>query len=546
MIRSFLFTLLLTLSMHANVQHKDEFIDTYLSNISANMEEKTEILEHIQTREDGTFIDIGTGGDSIAIIASQLPKNSSPTLIAADIDPLVLDSIATRRPEIQEFIHSASGPKVEFVAMSATHMEPIKDSTVSGVVASALAHEVFSYIPAKPSLDQFIEEVCRVLEKGGVFIYRDPKWVDDPSTSCRLHINNEIAKYYTIFFLSRFLDRTFSSIRDYKEECCKPNLYSCTDVTIHAHLKNIDTIGHFPFEEFLHIPSRSIDYTKNFFIEAPKGLISEIQRHYLMYVKNYFVGGFLDPSHFRKDIILSDLSTEEQEVLKAFLKRNPLMIKEGCIPQEFFPTLFKESELIQQFFSEGVRLTFRDTTELSSFLSFLPKDQKWKTHLYRVEDTMLVIDPILLSLMFRGRHEGIFQFIHDDHSLPWDLFEHLKLEGEEHYFYKTTDELITYMGQLSRFVLKDTHKKNYLLAPIDGSHIKVAPRKLYQIILERDMSITDNQGTICAPETSKNIIHFSLQPKQQAFKVYNDLLQEHASCFPNLKKWVSHVETRDS
>src|SRR3990167_4404188 len=88
------------INLQANVEHKDEFINTYLSNISSSMEEKTQLLEHILKYPDCRFIDIGTGGDSVAIIAKQLPKNFRSTLIAADIDPLVLESVKKRRPEI--------------------------------------------------------------------------------------------------------------------------------------------------------------------------------------------------------------------------------------------------------------------------------------------------------------------------------------------------------------------------------------------------------------------------------------------------------------
>ena len=80
--------LVASLALQASVEHKDEFIDTYLSNISNSMDEKTQLLEHILKNPDGRFIDIGTGGDSVAIIVKQLPKNSRPTLIATDIDPL--------------------------------------------------------------------------------------------------------------------------------------------------------------------------------------------------------------------------------------------------------------------------------------------------------------------------------------------------------------------------------------------------------------------------------------------------------------------------
>jgi hypothetical protein len=78
------------LVLFASVEHKDEFIDVYLSNISGNLEEKMEIINHIQNNLTGIFLDIGTGGDAIAILAQKIPQNSRPTLIAADIDPLVM------------------------------------------------------------------------------------------------------------------------------------------------------------------------------------------------------------------------------------------------------------------------------------------------------------------------------------------------------------------------------------------------------------------------------------------------------------------------
>jgi SAM-dependent methyltransferase len=164
------------------------------------MGEKTEIFQHIIRNLDGTFLDIGTGGDAIAVLAEKLPKNSRPTLIAADIDPLVIESVKKRRQEINQYINQPTGPKVELITMSAVDMNTIKDSSIAGISASALAHEVFSYVPNKGPLDQFISEVCRVLEKEGVFVYRDPKWVDDPHAHCNMIVKKKIAKYYISLF----------------------------------------------------------------------------------------------------------------------------------------------------------------------------------------------------------------------------------------------------------------------------------------------------------------------------------------------------------
>jgi hypothetical protein len=143
------FFLLINSYLLASVEHKDEFIDSYLSNISSNMNEKIQLVEHIKKNLNGIFIDVGTGGDAIAIIAKQLPKGSNTTLIASDIDPMVINSIPKRRPEINEFLNSSNGPTIELVTMSATNMSPIKDSSIFGVGASAVAHEVFSYTANK-------------------------------------------------------------------------------------------------------------------------------------------------------------------------------------------------------------------------------------------------------------------------------------------------------------------------------------------------------------------------------------------------------------
>ncbi len=89
-------------------------------------------------------------------------------------------------------------------------MTPLSDQTIDGISASALTHEIFSYVPTKSSLDQFFIEVIRVLKKDGVFVYRDPKWDDNPDQDCLLILKDRMAKFFTTLFLPRFLDKDFS------------------------------------------------------------------------------------------------------------------------------------------------------------------------------------------------------------------------------------------------------------------------------------------------------------------------------------------------
>jgi SAM-dependent methyltransferase len=542
----FLFFLLTSSTLQASIEHKDEFIDVYLSNISSNMDEKTQLIEHIKKNPDGMFIDIGTGGDAIAIMAKELPDTIRPTLIAADLDPLVIQSIRTRRKEINQYIDAAKGPKVELITMSAANMVPIKTSTIAGIGASALAHEVYSYTPAKSPLDQFIGEICRVLEKEGVFVYRDPKWVDDPKTRCIVIVKEITAKYYTTLFLAKFLDRQFSMLRDYRDECCKPQLYSPADVKVNVYLYGQEECIQMDFKQFLDTASKNIDYSKNFSIEAPKGLIAEVQRHYLMFLKDYYAAGFINAWCFKNELNLEDLSKEEAEIVEAFALRKSVPIVNGKIAKEHFPILLRERDNLKKLFVDGFRVDIAHNKELLDYIQKMSFENINRNLFYLVDDHTLVIDPKVLVLLFHGKGKGIFQFFPHDKEIPHDLLEHLKLEGEEHYFYKTTDELITYMGQFSRFLLKDTHKRNYLLAPIDVEYIKTAPRNFYQSILKRDLLVMDKYGTIHEPVTDKNIIHFRLQPESRALEVYKKIGQAHPNKYPMLNKWVEKLSDTHS
>jgi len=531
------YALLLTIPVFSNVDHKSEYIDTYLLHVSNHMQEKTEILQYIHMNPQGTYIDIGTGGDAVAILAENIAAHTRPTLIAADIDPLVIEYIKKRRPDIQKYINSTTGPKIELVTMSATDMRSIQDSTIAGIGASALAHEIFSYVPAKSSLDQFVEEICRVLEKQGVFIYRDPKWVDDPYMPCTMTIQRDIAKYYTIAFLTKFLDRTYTLIRDYKGECSKPSLYSMNHVYIHIYNKHVDQLQRLCFADFFSMPSTHFDYTKEVIIEASKGLLAECQRHYLMFAKDYYAAAFIDTHLFQNNLAIDTLDADLQEILLQFANTHDLSLEDHTITKDTWPLYCKEELIVSKLFNEGCILHLDAHKILPCTVH--------PNLLTLLDEHTVCIDPKLLILLFQGNQQGFFTALSQDDFIPWDLLTHLKLEGEEHYFYKTTDEIITHFGQFSRHILKDTSKDAYLLAPISAQEIREAPRDFYKTILQRDFLLCSACGEVQEPVTEKNLIHFALQPESSAFAVYLDILRNHTNRYPELHKWMSHVFHRN-
>lgn len=529
----------------ASVEHKNDYIDNYLSNISSNMSEKTELITYIKNNPNGTFLDIGTGGDGIAHMVLQLPKDIRPTLIAADIDQGVINSIPKRQPEIAPFINSIKGPKVELLTMSAVKMNAIKDSSIMGIGASALMHEIFSYVSSKSPIDQFISEVLRTLEKDGVFIYRDPLWVDHPHEQGILILRNQLARFYTFFFLTKLLDRNFSQIKDYRGICCKPSLYQPSDIKIDAYPKNSNCIAQskqISFEDFLNHSSR-IDYSKTISIEAPLGLIMEIQRHYLMFLKDYFPLSLIDEKLLDDDLPISKLNSEQQEALLSTLKRKSISLNDGVLRKNDISQLLAETRILEEIFNTGyhAKIDAKNKPFIQAMIEQLNALEDYRHQIYFADNDYLTIEPIFLSLLFQGKEKGLFKFLPKE-SLPMDTLEHLKLEGEEHYFYMTIDQLITYMGQYSKFELKDTHKMGYLLAPFSVDCIRKYPRTFYKNILCRDMLIMDLHGNIHEPITDKNVIHFKLQPENSAYNIYKQLIREESNKFPSLTTWMNSME----
>jgi isopentenyl-diphosphate delta-isomerase len=351
-------------------------------------------------------------------------------------------------------------------------------------------------------------------------------------------IRSEIGKYYATLFLTKFLDREHSLIRDYRDECCKPQIYSPSDVKVTVYSKMAETSIQIKFSEFLKTPSVDIDYTKDFSIEAPKGLLAEIQRHYVMYLRDYYAIGLIEKSCLDRSLDFSELSEEQVSAIKSYALRKGISLSEEKLEQSQVPLFYQELELLRKIFSKRYTMTINEHEEVRSIANGLLGEGIDRNLFHFIDGQTLAIDPKMLALLFHGKDKGIFSCL-DTENLPLDLLEHLKLEGEEHYFYKTTDELITYMGQYSRFILKESSKKGYCLAPIDSSYILEAKRPLYQNVLERDTFVIDQHGKAQKPVTGKTIIHFQLQPERKAFATYKKLIQNEPNQYPSLKRWIS-------
>lgn len=525
---------------NASLDHKNTYLSSYLNEISAEMEEKTQILDHILNRKTGSYLDIGTGGDALHFLLKNIPTNLPITIIGSDIDANILQAIPERNPSIKDFMHNESHKtKCLLMRMDATNMVSIAENSLDGINASALTHEIFSYVPTKTGLDQLFSEIARVLKKDGIFIYRDPKWDDNPEQDCLLIIKEDLAKYFVSLFLPRFLDRSFSDIKNYQNCCIKPTIYENKHIRINYFLKGSNYTKKAKLDQFIQTPLHMMDFSRNISIEAPRGLISEIYRHYILFLKNIFITELVDNNFFNRDTcFLMDLSDEARVIFKQFLMNHDIYTEHIDTDLPVFQRIAREKKNLQKFMHNGLHARIINKEAVLKYCSML-HNQGISNNLIFVQDDYVWIDGKIATLLFLGTNKGIFSHIETNHT-PLYVLEWLKREGEEFYFYKTTDELITYIGQITYHTLKDTEKDGFLLCPITSEHIKTVSRDLYKSIINSHMSVLDIDGNQQDIIFDKNIIHFQLMSLEKAQMIYAEIKEKNGDRFPMLSKWITH------
>lgn len=528
---------------NASVEHKSGNINQYLNEISSEQEEKTQILEHILDKSYGTYLDLGTGGDSISYLLKNIPSDLPVTLIGSDIDATILNAIKRRHSDIIPFLENDDDCSLQckLLRMDATNMMTVEDSSLEGISASALTHEIFSYVPTKSSLDQFFIELIRVLKKDGIFVYRDPKWDDNPEQDCLVILKEKLAKFFAVLFIPRFLDRKFTQRKDYQSQCIKPVLYNDSHFRINYFNKGLNKTKKAKLEEFINVPVTDIDFSRNISIEAPRGFISEIQRHFILFLKNVFITEIVDKNFFDRQLInIENLPSEQKIIFKSFLQLKNINGAVIDTSLDVFQNILNEKKCFYSFIENGLWCTITNKEKAHKFCHYL-YSQGINKNVVFIQDDKLWADAKIVTLLFQDYESSLYEFIDRSKlSLPTKVLEWMKREGEEYYFYKTTDELITYVGQLTKYYLKGTDKDGYLLCPINSSYIKTVSRNLYKEIVDVHTTVIDIDGNKEDIIFDKNIIHFKLMKLEDAKKVYQDIIRQNKHSYLKLSEWISH------
>lgn len=500
----------------ASVDHKTSGLDSYHNQISENQEEKAGITDIIKQHKSGTFLDIGSGRDTISYIINNLREEDirDVNLIAADLESGALTEIAKHHPKLVLNLDKNSNIDLSLLKMDATEMHQIKDSSVKAINASAVLHEINSYVPRKTPIDRFFGETIRILQKDGYLVYRDPTLQSNPEIINSLIIKNDLAKKFVTIFLPKFLDTDLTQITDMYGNSIKPDFNYKDRFGIGLYYKGENKETNLNYKEFLSLQTGSVDFTKDITVKAPRRLLSEIQRHYILFVKNVYPLAFIDNKIQAYDNISKYTPEKAKKTVISFTKNLGVDYTKNISGKEL-AILTAESSKLNNLIAKGVTIDNLGDAKIDSVRKLF-ESRNVSTNLYNISGNKIWLDAKLLTIIYNRLAENI-----GSRDLPHESIKWLAREGEEYYFYYSTEELLDYLVKFCNFYLKNTNKAGYYLAPISNSHIKYAARDIYTDLLERDMLQLDLKGQKQDFVTSKTIITFKLMSSKDYANSYN-------------------------
>ena len=516
-------------SVCSHVDHKQDNMDKYLQDLNFNLPEKIKIVEYINKNKKGVYLELGSGGDSIGEIVDNVDPGLPLKIIVADLDDNVLKSIPKRYPEINKYIENTDKNKlsVELVHLDATNLYVIETSTIQGINASALAHEVHSYSSSKSGLDQFFLESARVLDENGMLIYRDPILQDDAGSPNILVLKESLYKMFVTLLFPKLLDIEFTKIKDMYGNSIKPDFSYTENTTINLHLKHERYRKSMTVAEFIGTPSRHIDFNQDISVVGPRRILSEIERHYVLFLKDVYPCGFIDSTSLQEGKLLSDITPDLARTSVRNFSTNLGVNFGEVLDNKDVSILTMEKDNIREFINRGVEM--ESTSLLSSNISELFHKKKVDHALYKINDNMIWLDAKLLMLLYNGQGKGIldkFTLINsNENKLPFISMDWLRREGEEYYYYLSMDEFLDYLYRLSDFYFDSIGKGDLMFCPINSdSGVVVSERYLYKNILERDSVQIDMQGEKQDFVVSKAIVNLQLMKKEKAIEIYKKII----------------------
>lgn len=529
-----------------DLNHKNGDLALYLDLISYNIHEKIGILPYILKNSQGTYLEIGTGGDPIAEMFKQIPDALDIVVIASDIDKNVLDALPVRHPSLAKYVDAISGPRLKLVQLDATDLSMFKNNFFDGINASSLVHEIISYAGGFTALDIFFREIFRVLKLGGVFVYRDPEsfFVNNENVSLLLKSRN--LKLFAHIFFAKFLDKRGSLLAENGRKFC---MYRPEDLFIKFFKKESSELVTVDYNQYMKLPTQIIDFSRQYTLTLPYGLYREFARHYLTYLHQCNPLTYVKclPDILSENYLVNYFAHSTPQLFVNFLNKNNAYISDGKISQAQKRELNKHIQNSVRVIEDGILIQCNNDQAEAALCRFLKKYGFDESNLYisRLDATCCLLDYRLFGLLYDQLNKDIFStdvsIVHkeDEIHAQW-----LKREGEESYFYLSSDDLIARVLAITQqSVIDETgNKRTMVLAPLSVDKNIFVERICYTELLNQVLDAHDLQGHAIDIIDGKRVIHFGKMYLEDAIAVCEEIIALDPSHYLSLKEFVDRVK----
>ncbi len=529
------------------VEHKNFQLNLYLDNIRYNTQEKIGILPYILAKPDGTYLEIGTGGDPIAVILEKISQSARTKIIASDVDERVLESLPVRHPVLKKYIGSEQGPSLVLQQLNAIDMGIIANESLDGINASSVMHEILSYAGGFGAMKKFIKEAFRTLKPEGVLVYRDPEAVHNKKMQVSVSLKNKSIRLFAHIFLYKFLDSTGSSLARAGN---KVALFTSDEVHFTIYKKNECNPIMLSYKEYLQVPCYDIDFSRPYKLSLPLGLYRELARHYLTYlhVCNPLVFVKAVPDIQSNFYMVHSLAHSTSQILHDFLAKKNHALVDGKIDQAAKNSITIEIEKNEQVLEFGIPLHFEEKEKQHKLRLLLKKyDLKPGTHSIAISKNDFLLDYRVFGMLFDEVSE-----IFDDSNAPLHRAEMchaqwLKREGEEYYFYSSADELISSMLSITyqaSVATKITGTENQVLCPLSADDSFCVDRLCYTELLSSSLEVYDAFGYTIPVKDGKRVIHFGKMPLSKALVIMEEIVTKEPLDYPHTRKVLESLKNQ--
>jgi SAM-dependent methyltransferase len=529
------------------LDHKNLQLDLYLDLIRYNAQEKIGILPYILKKPNGIYLEIGTGGDPIAQMLSQIPSDAQTLLIASDIDESILNALPLRHPELKQYINSTVGPKLKLQKLNAIDMSVFGDSYLDGINASSVLHEIISYAGGFNGMEKFFKEAFRSLKPGGVLVYRDPENVCDKFSLVQVSLKNKAIRLFAHIFLYKFLDKKGSLLAQGGR---KFELYKPESVIYRIYRKNEVRPIKLTYEQYLNVPSYDIDFSRRYVLTLPCGLYRELARHYITYLHqcNPLLFVKFTPDVISGCFVANYLAHSTVSIFNDFLVQKNWHINEGKIELRQKSEIDRHIAANLKVLEFGVPLYFSSKIKENLLREVLKKyGFEPGNHIIALNNGDCLLDYRVFGMLYDEITDQIFDRFNnviekkDEEQAKW-----LKREGEEFYFYYSADELITKVLELTLAEISNERgdRELYVLCPLSEKHSKFIDRLCYTELLNDALDVHDSLGYPIEVKDGKRIIHFGKMPLCDALDVCKKIVQENPLEYRCLQEMIDTLEKK--